>query len=174
MDSTEAAKESNRFSFHDELNEITSVTPNFPIVMVPVLSKSIAEMFLAFLKADLFLIRSPFCAEMEVDIATTRGIARPRAWGQVKQMNEWCKKNRHNPLEDQKKKINQKLNGHYSYYEITGNSKCLRNFCEEAKRIWFKWLNRRSGKKDMRRERFSLLLERYKLVKPGIKHSFVT
>src|SRR4030042_1385358 len=62
---------------------ITSVTPNSPLVRVPVLSKIMASIFLALSKAALFLIRRPFLAEIAVDTATTRGIARPRAWGQV-------------------------------------------------------------------------------------------
>lgn len=92
----------------------------------------------------------------------------------VKQMSDWCKKNRHAPLEEQKEKLNQKLNGHYAYYGITGNSTSLRNFFEEVKKVWFKWLNRRSRRKDLKWEKFSMLLERYSLKKPRIIHSYIT
>lgn len=63
--------------------EITSVTPKFPSVRVPVLSKTIASMFRTFSNPVLSLISTPLFAVIEVDKATTRGIARPKAWGQA-------------------------------------------------------------------------------------------
>jgi hypothetical protein len=40
--------------------------------------------FLEFSKAVRFLISKPFLAETDIDIATTKGTANPRACGQVK------------------------------------------------------------------------------------------
>lgn len=57
--------------------------PNLPCVSVPVLSKVMAFRLRAFSKATLFLMSSPLCAASAEDMATTRGIARPRACGQV-------------------------------------------------------------------------------------------
>ncbi len=59
-----------------------SVTPNRPSVRVPVLSKTTAWMSLALSKADLSRINRPDFAASEVETATTRGTASPRAWGQ--------------------------------------------------------------------------------------------
>ncbi len=58
-----------------------SVTPNSPLVSVPVLSNITAFIFLALSKAVLFLIRKPFFADIDVETAVTRGTASPRAWG---------------------------------------------------------------------------------------------
>jgi len=92
----------------------------------------------------------------------------------IKATSQWCKNNRHDTLESQKKTLSRKLNGHYAYFGITGNSFGLRTTYEETKRAWFKWLNRRSRRKDLTWKRFNLILERYQLPKPRIVHSYVT
>ncbi|NLD94775.1 MAG: group II intron reverse transcriptase/maturase [Fibrobacter sp.] len=92
----------------------------------------------------------------------------------IKATSQWCKNNRHDTLESQKKTLSRKLNGHYAYFGITGNSFGLRTTYEETKRAWFKWLNRRSRQKDLTWKRFNLILERYQLPKPRIVHSYVT
>ena len=46
----------------------------------------------------------------------------------LKRITEWCRRNRHRPLGEQQRILAQKLNGHYAYYGITGNSRCLGNF----------------------------------------------
>jgi RNA-directed DNA polymerase len=92
----------------------------------------------------------------------------------IKATSRWCKENRHDTLKNQHKTLCQKLNGHYGYYGITGNSYSIRMYYEEVKRIWFKWLNRRSRRKDMAWVTFGKLLERYQLAMPRIMHSYVT
>ena len=63
-----------------------------------------------------------------------------------------------------------KLQGHYGYYGITGNSRSLSSLHHWAKRIWRKWLSRRSRTSNLTWERFNLLLERYPLPNPRICH----
>ena len=53
-----------------------------PLVSVPVLSKIMAVSFLALSNDVLFFISKPCVAAAVVEIATTRGIATPRACGQ--------------------------------------------------------------------------------------------
>jgi|PlaIllAssembly_1097288.scaffolds.fasta_scaffold33240_3 group II intron reverse transcriptase/maturase len=89
----------------------------------------------------------------------------------IKEVNAWCKSNRHEPLDEQRKALCRKLNGHYGYYGITGNSMSLRSYYEQVKRAWQKWLNRRSRHKDMPWDRFNKLLERYRLPVPRVVHS---
>lgn len=50
------------------------------------------------------------------------------------------------PVYEQACALNQKLQCHYSYYEVTGNLRALRLLCEGTKRIWHKWLGRRSNR----------------------------
>ena len=61
-------------------------------------------------------------------------------------IKEWCKVNRHRPIREQQQALTRKLKGHYGYYGITGNSGGLAKFGHAVRRIWRKWLNRRSQK----------------------------
>jgi len=91
----------------------------------------------------------------------------------VAAVSQWCKDHRHNKLRDQQRVLNQKLRGHYAYYGITPNSRSLNTFYERVKRLWFKWLNRRSRTAHLNWTKFNLLLERYPLERPRIYHSFI-
>jgi RNA-directed DNA polymerase len=80
----------------------------------------------------------------------------------LKKISEWCRKNRHMDIKSQHKILCKKLNGHNGYYGVTNNGASLQRFREEVKKIWRKWLNRRSRKSgDMTWDRFSILLRKY-------------
>ena len=89
----------------------------------------------------------------------------------LKSINEWCKGHRHAPVAKQHAILKQKVQGHYGYYGITGNSKALVRFVHETKRIWRQWLDRRSQQRHMPWERFHQLLKRYPLPDPICIHS---
>ena len=91
----------------------------------------------------------------------------------LKKITQWCKTHRHDPLREQQRMLNSKLRGHYSYYGITPNSRSIALFWEEVKRIWLKWLNRRSRTPHLNWDTFNLLLKRYPLERPRIYHSFI-
>lgn len=87
-------------------------------------------------------------------------------------MNQWCKKHRHHPIDYQYLKLCQKLKGHYAYYGITGNSRSLGLYLDQVKRIWKKWLCRRSWKSRFNWDRFNQFLDQYcRLPPPKIVHS---
>lgn len=88
----------------------------------------------------------------------------------LRQLNQWCRRNRHEPMTEQHSQICSKLRGHGEYYGITGNSKSLSRLCHWARRIWRKWLNRRSRQAHLNWERFCLLLERYPLPNLRVCH----
>ena len=67
----------------------------------------------------------------------------------VGNIDEWCHDNRHLPIEEQHKKLNEKLRGHYAYYGVTGNSGSLTRFLHEVGPRWRKWLNRRNRIRSM-------------------------
>ena len=75
-------------SLRISMSEIVSVkdpmrlTPKLPSVSVPVLSNKIAVILREFSNAVRFRIRRPFWADIEVEMETTNGIARPSACGQ--------------------------------------------------------------------------------------------
>lgn len=102
-----------------------------------------------------------------------RRTAKTRFQAKLRAMYEWCRKNRHETIKDQHQTLVRKLNGHYQYYGITGNARCIANFHHEVKRIWLKWLNRRSQRKSLTWDDFVQLLKRKPLPRPRIAHSYL-
>lgn len=81
----------------------------------------------------------------------------------VRSIDHWCRDNRHLPISEQHKKLNEKLRGHYAYYGVTGNSAALTRFLHEVGPRWRRWLNRRNRIRSMTWEKFLAILERYPL-----------
>ena len=80
----------------------------------------------------------------------------------IKITAQWCRNNRHLPIAEQHKKLLQKLQGHYAYYGITGNSRQIACFREEVLKRWQKWLHKRSRESsDMPWEKFRKLMQYY-------------
>lgn len=93
---------------------------------------------------------------------------RKRLARSLKKVNEWCRMNRHQPLQIQGQRLSQILRGHYNYYGRRSNTWCIRQFYRIVRRIWWKWLNRRGRKGKVPLERFRKILLRYKLPLPRI------
>jgi group II intron reverse transcriptase/maturase len=89
----------------------------------------------------------------------------------LKRVADWCRKARHLPMKEQHKGLSSRLRGHYNYFGITGNSRALGRFLHEVKRVWFKWLQRRSNSTYLGWMQFALLKRRYPLPTPIIVHS---
>ena len=89
----------------------------------------------------------------------------------LKAIAEWCRENRHKPVEEQQKTLNAKLRGHYQYYGLPTNSRSIGNFYRGVCRIWRKWLSRRTRGKALTWEKFTKLLRRHPLLLPRIAHS---
>ena len=100
-----------------------------------------------------------------------RKTSRKRLSRALKSLNQWCRRHRHDKVRDQHRTLVKKFRGHYAYYGITGNAVALSNFFLEAKRIWRKWLGRRSQRGHVEWPRFVAMLERYPLPKPVAIHS---
>jgi len=100
-----------------------------------------------------------------------RKTAKDRFSRGLRNIKEWCRKNRHNFLYLQHRDLSRKLKGHFAYFGITGNSKALTRFRHEVVKIWKKWLGRRSQKSTLTWERYNRLLNRYPLPRPIAIHS---
>lgn len=100
------------------------------------------------------------------DWVVKRKTASPRFTRALQVINKWCNRNRHVPLSDQHRILNLKLRGHYLYYGLIGNMNALYRFRWEVRRIWRKWLERRSQKSRMTWDHYLLILKRYPLLKP--------
>ena len=81
----------------------------------------------------------------------------------LKSVHEWCKRNRHLPVEAQHDYLGRAIRGHCAYYGRTGNGKRLEWFRFQVARIWRKWLARRSRLRRMNWDRMNELLKRYPL-----------
>ncbi len=82
----------------------------------------------------------------------------------------WCRKHRHLKVIEQWQALCLKLKGHFGYYGITGNSAALDDFRYHVKRVWQKWLSRRSQTAHVAWDRFALLERRYPLPPARLAH----
>ena len=89
----------------------------------------------------------------------------------LKALSQWCRLNRHHPMEDQHRTLSQKLTGHFAYYGITGNSSALSRFRVAATWIWKRWLSRRRRGGRMTWDRLNRFLKRHPLPPAIAVHS---
>ncbi len=99
--------------------------------------------------------------------AVQRKTASNRFSRALRVLSTWCRRHRHLPIREQWKALGLKLQGHYAYYGIPGNARCLGRFRHFAERVWQKWLSRRSHRARIPWDRFTLLQARYPL--PAIR-----
>ena len=92
----------------------------------------------------------------------------------LRRVREWCRTHRHEPLAVQQKHLAWKLRGHYAYFGITSNYAALARYYQETRRIWQKWLSRRSHTGYVDWDRMLGLLERFPLPRPRIVHRYVS
>jgi group II intron reverse transcriptase/maturase len=106
-----------------------------------------------------------------------RKTAKSRMARSLKAINQWCRLNRHRKMSEQIEAMKKKLRGHYAYYGIRGNHKCLTNFRYHAMYIWYCWLCRRTRNCAGIKGRFSAFSDKaaylYKIEYPRILHSDV-
>ena len=83
----------------------------------------------------------------------------------------WAKKVRnHIPLGEIWKTFCAKLRGHVQYYGVSFNFKMVSKFLYGAKKILFKWLNRRSQRKSFDWKKFDLFVKKHPLPTAKIVH----
>lgn len=83
----------------------------------------------------------------------------------------WCRRHRHLPVKVQHAALTRRIQGHFNYFGVSGNSRSLLLLVEEAKRakrVWYKWLRRRSQQAHLNWEKFGELLKRFPLPRPRI------
>jgi RNA-directed DNA polymerase len=100
-----------------------------------------------------------------------RRTAKKRLRRTKKALWQWCRPNRHTPLQYQYQQLCQKLRGHFQYYGIRGNFRLLEEVRSAAEKAWRYWLSRRSSKSAIGWEKFQKLLETYVLPTPKIIHA---
>jgi len=83
-------------------------------------------------------------------------------------VKKWMRQNMHIPIGELISKLNVKLRGHYNYYGMSHNFRKMKGFYYYVKRMLFKTLNRRGGKKKMNWVKFDRILEYNPILKPKI------
>lgn len=93
----------------------------------------------------------------------------------LKRLNNWLMDIRNMiPAREWWKTLAAKLRGHFQYYGVSGNMRCLKKFNLYALILTKKWLNRRSQKKSMNWEDMLRYVKRHPLPTPHIHHNFYT
>ena len=93
---------------------------------------------------------------------------RKRLRRSLKAVTEWCREHRHDPVDEQQEALNRKLRGHYQYYGRSSNFRSLLEFYEHVRKIWQKWLNRRSRGNPLGWPAYEQLLRRHPLLRPRL------
>ena len=57
---------------------------------------------------------------------------------------DWCRRHRHQPVQVQHAALTRRLQGHFNYFGVSGNSRSLQLLVDATERHWYKWLRRRS------------------------------
>ncbi|MGH7437170.1 MAG: group II intron reverse transcriptase/maturase [Polyangiaceae bacterium] len=89
--------------------------------------------------------------------------ARDRFTRALRRLNEWCRRNRHQPVSEQAKRIRRAVVGHFNYFGIVGNQGRLLALRRVAYRIWRSWLNRRSQRSRVTWAKMKAIYARYPL-----------
>lgn len=104
-------------------------------------------------------------------LVVRRKTAKDRLSRTLQRFSRWCRDNRHLPLTEQHRVISMKLRGHDAYFGITGNARALDVLRYQVRRLWLKWLRRRSWKTSWTWDDFAALLERLPLPPPRVVQS---
>jgi RNA-directed DNA polymerase len=99
---------------------------------------------------------------------------RKRLRRSVKAVAQWCQQHRHDPVAHQAAALNAKLRGHYQYYGRPTNYRSLRRFYRLIRRLWHKWLTRRTRGKRLDWDTFHQLLARHPLLLPRIRYAWTS
>lgn len=92
----------------------------------------------------------------------------------LKRVNEWAREIRSRlKLQDIWTRFCSKLQGHINYYGVTFNIERVESFIHQAKKIMFKWLNRRSQKRSFNWAKFQKYFEKYPVPKAKVHHQLI-
>ena len=97
-----------------------------------------------------------------------RRTARKKLRESLKNVNQWCKENKHRRLPDLFRRLNAKLRGYYNYYGVHGNSQSLGEFFDQV--LWYLWrqLNQRSQRKSYNWKGFKQMIAYFQIERPRI------
>lgn len=86
----------------------------------------------------------------------------------IRLVSDWCRRHRHLPVKEQHVALVRRIQGHMNYFGVTGNVRSIQRLVFCAKRVWRKWLGRRSQRGWITWARFIEIERRYPLPVPRI------
>ena len=86
----------------------------------------------------------------------------------IRSVADWCRRHRHLPVAVQHVALKRRLVGHFNYFGVNGNYGRLACLVRVTRRLWLKWLRRRSQRSRLTWKRFERLLVRFPLPHPRI------
>ena len=93
--------------------------------------------------------------------------AKSRFSRSIAAIRDWCRRNRHLAVAQQRAALSQKIRGHFAYFGVVGNATALWRFTAAVYWTWRAWLNRRSQRARMTWARMRALCAHHPLPKPG-------
>jgi group II intron reverse transcriptase/maturase len=90
----------------------------------------------------------------------------------MKAVGDFCRSHRHKPIKEQHAGLARRLRGHYNYFAVQGNFKSLVRLHQRSRRLWFKWLKRRSQRTRLNWNSFADILRDFPLPRPRITVPF--
>jgi group II intron reverse transcriptase/maturase len=119
-----------------------------------------------------FLGFTHFCGQSKKGkFRVKRKTAKKKLRRSIQNAKVWLRENMHRPIPELMRTLNAKLRGHYEYYGITDNTPSISLFYHRVKRMLKRTLGRRSQRGYLSEAQLALLLQRYPLVRPRIRHS---
>jgi len=94
---------------------------------------------------------------------------RARLGRAIRAVYDWCRSHRHLEVREQHAALVRRIEGHFNYFGVNGNTASLGRLTHWAARAWQKWLNRRSQRARMTWKRFQTLLKVYPLPVPCVR-----
>lgn len=86
----------------------------------------------------------------------------------LRSITVYCRRYRHDPVTAQHAALVRRLRGHFNYFGVNGNIRSLQRLVHVTRRIWRKWLSRRSQRSRVSWARFIVLEARFPLPVPRI------
>jgi group II intron reverse transcriptase/maturase len=92
-----------------------------------------------------------------------------RLRGAIQRIYDWCRRHRHQSVKEQHAALCRRIQGHFNYFGVNGNYRCLAALVFWAQRAWYHWRRRRSQRSRLNWDRFNDLLRDFPLPRPGVR-----
>jgi hypothetical protein len=89
----------------------------------------------------------------------------------IKAVGDFCRSHRHKPIKEQHAGLASRLRGHFNYFAVQGNYSSLERLYKRTRRLWLKWLQRRSHRTRLNWSSFADILRDFPIPIPRIKVS---